>query len=51
MQQQEQALHGELAANASDFERLAALDARLRGLVAEREALEEEWLEAGTALE
>jgi ATP-binding cassette subfamily F protein uup len=49
--EQEQALHAELAAHASDYERVAGLDTRLRELVARREALEEEWLEAATLLE
>ncbi len=51
VQRQEEALHAELAAHAADFERLAVLDARLREVVAEREALEEEWLGAAELLE
>jgi ATP-binding cassette subfamily F protein uup len=50
-QQQEEKLHAELAAHAADFEKLAELDARLRDVVAEREALEEEWLETAELLE
>ncbi len=50
LQTQEARLHDELAAHASDFERLAELDTRLRAVVAEREALEEEWLEAAELL-
>jgi ABC transport system ATP-binding/permease protein len=50
VQQQEERLHAELAAHAADFEKLAELDARLRDVVAEREALEEEWLEAAELL-
>jgi ABC-type multidrug transport system ATPase subunit len=46
LQSQEERLHEELAAKATDHEAVLALDARLRGLVAEREALEEHWLEA-----
>ncbi len=42
----EQQLHAEIAEHASDYERLAGLDARLRELGAERDALEEEWLAA-----
>jgi ATP-binding cassette subfamily F protein uup len=48
---QEEQLHAELAAHAADFEKLAELDARLREVVKEREALEEEWLEAAEAAE
>jgi ATP-binding cassette subfamily F protein uup len=47
----EQAIHAELAEHAADYERLAELDGQLRRVVAEREALEEEWLEAATVLE
>ena len=50
VQQQEERLHAELAEHAADFERLAELDARLRVVVTEREALEEEWLEAAELL-
>jgi ATP-binding cassette subfamily F protein uup len=41
----EAALHSELATHASDYEKVAALDADLRSVVAEREQLEERWLE------
>ena len=51
VQQEEEKLHGQLAEHAADFERLAALDLRLREVTGEREALEEEWLEAAEALE
>ncbi|WP_310306730.1 ABC-F family ATP-binding cassette domain-containing protein [Nocardioides marmoribigeumensis] len=46
LQADETRLHDALAAHASDFERLADLDRELREVVARREALEEEWLEA-----
>jgi ATP-binding cassette subfamily F protein uup len=46
LQADEARLHADLAAHASDFERLADLDRDLREVVARREALEEEWLEA-----
>jgi ABC transport system ATP-binding/permease protein len=49
--EREQALHAELAEHASDYERLARLDASLRELAAEREALEEEWLAAAELLD
>ncbi|WP_148571571.1 ABC-F family ATP-binding cassette domain-containing protein [Nocardioides caldifontis] len=49
VQAQEEALHSELAAHATDYEKLAELDVRLREVVAEREALEELWLEAADA--
>ncbi|HEU5042528.1 MAG TPA: ABC-F family ATP-binding cassette domain-containing protein [Nocardioidaceae bacterium] len=48
-------LHAEIAehaaANAGDYERLAELDARLRELTTEKEALEEEWLTAAAVLD
>jgi ATPase subunit of ABC transporter with duplicated ATPase domains len=46
LQAQETRLHEELAARATDHAAVLTLDAKLRGLVAEREALEEQWLEA-----
>jgi ATP-binding cassette subfamily F protein uup len=42
---QEAELHGKLAARASDYQAVAALDEQLRVLRAERESLEEQWLE------
>ncbi len=48
---QEKELHARLAEHAADYERLAVLDRELRDLVARREALEEEWLEAAAVLE
>jgi ATP-binding cassette subfamily F protein uup len=51
LQAEEESLHAELVTHASDFEKLAALDQRLRAVVAEREALEEQWLEAAEAAE
>ena len=39
------------AANADDYEKLAELDTKLREVTAEKEALEEEWLEAASLLE
>ncbi|MGZ4470547.1 MAG: ABC-F family ATP-binding cassette domain-containing protein [Nocardioidaceae bacterium] len=44
-------IHADLAAYASDYEKLADLDAKLREVSAEKEALEEEWLEAAAVLE
>ncbi|MDG4768066.1 ABC-F family ATP-binding cassette domain-containing protein [Solwaraspora sp. WMMD406] len=44
LEQQEAALHDELARHATDFERVAELDARLRQVQAERGRVEEEWL-------
>ncbi|MFR9673477.1 ABC-F family ATP-binding cassette domain-containing protein [Streptomyces sp. TR06-5] len=41
----ESTLHSEIADNATDFERVAELDARLRELTAERDDLETRWLE------
>jgi ATP-binding cassette subfamily F protein uup len=45
LERREAALHTELAEHATDFARVAELDAQLRGVVAEREATEEAWLE------
>ena len=44
-EQQEAALHEELAAHATDYTKLAELDAKLRQVRAEREAAETRWLE------
>ncbi len=44
-------LHTELAANATDYEKLTELGAELRTLQAERADLEERWLEVAGALE
>jgi ATP-binding cassette subfamily F protein uup len=44
-------LHAQLAAHAADHLRVAALDADLRGLLAERALLENEWLAAAEAAE
>ena len=43
---EEAALHEEMAARATDHAAVLDLDGRLRALSAEREALEEQWLEA-----
>lgn len=48
---QEAALNGEIAAAASDYAAVAKLGEQLRVLVAERETLEAEWLEAAAILE
>jgi ATP-binding cassette subfamily F protein uup len=45
LDRQEASLHGQLAVHATDFEKVAELDAQLRAAVAEREAAEEAWLE------
>ncbi|QAY64645.1 ABC transporter ATP-binding protein [Xylanimonas allomyrinae] len=42
----EAALHGKIAADPTNFDAVAELDARLRELAAERDGLELEWLEA-----
>ncbi len=44
-------LHAEIAAHATDYEKLAELDEKLRALTAEKDALEEEWLDAASVLE
>jgi ATP-binding cassette subfamily F protein uup len=43
--EKENTLHGRIADNATDFEKVAALDAELRALRDEREELESRWLE------
>jgi len=48
---EEEQLHARLVEHASDFEKLAELDSRLRQVTAEREALEEEWLAAAEVVE
>jgi ATP-binding cassette subfamily F protein uup len=45
LEKREAALHTELAEHATDFERVAALDAELRDVVKERGAAEHSWLE------
>ncbi|HLN78591.1 MAG TPA: ABC transporter ATP-binding protein, partial [Nocardioidaceae bacterium] len=47
----EEKLHAQLVEHASDYEKLAELDAQLQEVLAEKEALEEEWLEAASLLE
>jgi ABC transport system ATP-binding/permease protein len=47
----EDVLHTELAANATDYEKLTELGAELRTVQAERADLEERWLELAGALE
>jgi ABC transport system ATP-binding/permease protein len=42
---EERRLHDELAAHPTDHERILALDAELRAVTAERDALETQWLE------
>jgi ATP-binding cassette subfamily F protein uup len=44
-------LHQQLAAHATDYEKLAELNEQLQRVTAEKEALEEEWLEAASLLE
>jgi ATP-binding cassette subfamily F protein uup len=44
LRRREQRLHQQLAEAATDHEQVLALDTELRGLVAERHALEERWL-------
>jgi ABC transport system ATP-binding/permease protein len=45
------ALNSELAANATDYEKLTELGAQLRAVQAEKAELEERWLEVASALE
>jgi DNA repair exonuclease SbcCD ATPase subunit len=42
--EREATLHGRLAEHATDYEKVASLDAELRGVQAERSRTEEEWL-------
>ena len=49
--EREETLHHELAEHASDYEKLAELDAALREVTAEKQLLEEEWLEAASVLD
>jgi ATP-binding cassette subfamily F protein uup len=46
--ERETVLHDELAEHAADYERVAALDAQLREVSAEKASLEDEWLTAAT---
>jgi ATPase subunit of ABC transporter with duplicated ATPase domains len=45
LEQKEAQLHTQLADHATDYEKVAVLDAQLRGVRAERVAAEEQWLE------
>lgn len=47
----EEKLHAQLAEHAADYEKFAELDTALREVTAEKELLEEEWLEAASLLE
>jgi ABC transport system ATP-binding/permease protein len=49
--ERESSLSTELAANATDYEKLTELGARLRVLQAEKAGLEERWLEVASSLE
>jgi ATP-binding cassette subfamily F protein uup len=49
--ERQQALHDELVEHAADYERLAAVDVQLRELEAEKDDLEEQWLDAAALLE
>jgi ATP-binding cassette subfamily F protein uup len=44
-------LHAEMVEHSSDYEKLATVDVQLRELTREKEALEEEWLEAASLLD
>ncbi len=49
--EREEKLHAQLAEHAADYEKLAELDTALREVTAEKDLLEEEWLEAASVLE
>jgi len=51
VREEEDRLHAELAGAATDHERVQALDVQLREIVAERESLEDQWLEVAATLE
>ena len=51
MADREARLHEDMAAAATDFERLRSLQRELDGLLAEQEALEAAWLETSETLE
>jgi ATP-binding cassette subfamily F protein uup len=51
LDEREASLHAEMAAAATDHERLGTLDAELRTLNEEREALETSWLQASAEIE
>jgi hypothetical protein len=44
LEQREASLHEQLASHATDYEKVAALDAELRAVRAERSAVEDAWL-------
>jgi ATP-binding cassette subfamily F protein uup len=50
LEQRETQLHGQLAEHATDYSKIAELDAELRTVRAERESAEEQWLELGEQL-
>ncbi|MEO6885300.1 MAG: ABC-F family ATP-binding cassette domain-containing protein [Jatrophihabitantaceae bacterium] len=49
LDKREKAIHDTMAEQATDFARVAELDAELRGLIAERESAEQSWLELSEA--
>ena len=49
--ERESALHAEMVEHAADYERLAAVDVRLREVAAEKAVLEDEWLTAADLLD
>ena len=51
LEAREAQLHDQLAVHATDYEKVASLDAELRAVREEREAAEERWLELGELLD
>jgi ATP-binding cassette subfamily F protein uup len=51
LEKREAQLHAELAEHATDYGRVASLDAELRAAITEREQLEESWLELSLTIE
>jgi ATP-binding cassette subfamily F protein uup len=49
--EREEKLHAALVEHATDYEKLAELNEQLQAVVAEKESLEEEWLEVASVLE
>jgi ATP-binding cassette subfamily F protein uup len=49
--EREETLHAALVEHATDYEKLAELNEQLQAVVAEKDSLEEEWLEAASVLE
>jgi ABC transport system ATP-binding/permease protein len=49
LDEQAKRLHGEMAAQSTDYTKITTLDEQLRGISAERERIEEAWMLAAEA--